>query len=91
MKFSLIRFYLNKEGFSIAEAATGEEALDILENEYIDLAIVDIMMPVMSGETALKNLKEIEGFNTPVIALTADAIAGAHSSMQFQIWHQSEQ
>ena len=31
----------------------------------------------MSGETALKNLKEIEGFNTPVIALTADAIAGA--------------
>ena len=34
-------------------------------------------MPVMSGETALKNLKEIDGFNTPVIALTADAIAGA--------------
>ena len=34
-------------------------------------------MPVMSGETALKNLKEIEGFNTPVIALTADAIVGA--------------
>ena len=34
-------------------------------------------MPNMSGETALKNLKEIEGFNTPVIALTADAIAGA--------------
>ena len=30
----------------------------------------------MSGETALKNLKQINGFNTPVIALTADAVAG---------------
>ena len=31
----------------------------------------------MSGETALEELKKIEGFNTPVIALTADAVAGA--------------
>ena len=34
-------------------------------------------MPIMSGETALEELKKIEGFNTPVIALTADAVAGA--------------
>ena len=34
-------------------------------------------MPEMSGETTLQNLKEIENFNTPVIALTADAMAGA--------------
>ena len=31
----------------------------------------------MSGETALKKLKENKDFNTPVIALTADAVAGA--------------
>ena len=31
----------------------------------------------MSGETALKKLKEHENFDTPVLALTADAVAGA--------------
>ena len=45
-------------------------------NNY-DVILMDIMMPVMSGETALKNLLAIEGFNAPVIALTADAIVGA--------------
>ena len=45
-------------------------------NNY-DVILMDIMMPVMSGETALKNLLAIEGFKTPVIALTADAIVGA--------------
>ena len=35
------------------------------------------MMPNMSGETCLKKLKENPSFNTPVIALTADAVAGA--------------
>ena len=49
----------------------------IKESNTYDIILMDIMMPVMSGETAFKNLKEIEGFNTPVIALTADAIAGA--------------
>ncbi len=49
----------------------------IEEGNTYDVILMDIMMPVMSGETALKNLKEIEGFNTPVIALTADAVAGA--------------
>ena len=38
---------------------------------------MDIMMPNMNGEVALTKLKEIPGFNTPVIALTADAIAGS--------------
>ena len=49
----------------------------IKDGNTYDIILMDIMMPVMSGETALKNLKDIEGFNTPVIALTADAIVGA--------------
>ena len=35
----LINFYLNKEGFEVLEASNGEEALEIFENEYIDLGI----------------------------------------------------
>ena len=42
-----------------------------------DLILMDIMMPNMSGETAIKRLKENPNFKIPVIALTADAVAGA--------------
>jgi len=61
----------------VDECYNGQECLDLITkgNKY-DLILMDIMMPVMSGETALKNLKQINGFNTPVIALTADAVAG---------------
>ena len=45
----LVRFYLDKAGFDTIEAANAEEALDIVENQYIDLAVVDIMMPGMDG------------------------------------------
>lgn len=41
-----------------------------------DIIFMDIMMPKMGGVETLKKLKEIDTFNTPVIALTADAIQG---------------
>ncbi len=62
----------------VDEVYNGEECLEkIISGEKYDLILMDIMMPVMSGETALKKLHEINDFNTPVIALTADAIIGA--------------
>ena len=62
----------------IDECYNGKECVDkIKNNEKYDIILMDIMMPIMSGETALEELKKIEGFNTPVIALTADAVAGA--------------
>ncbi|MDO5568588.1 MAG: ATP-binding protein [bacterium] len=62
----------------IDECYNGQECLDkIVSGEKYDLILMDIMMPVMSGNSAIKKLKEIEGFNTPVLAVTADAVAGA--------------
>ena len=62
----------------IEECYNGKECLEkIKAKERFDLILMDIMMPEMSGETALAELKKIEGFNTPVIALTADAVAGS--------------
>ena len=56
----------------------GQECLDkINSGKKYDCILMDIMMPVMNGEEALKKLQEIDGFNTPVIALTADAISGS--------------
>ena len=56
---------------------SGFECLSKIKNkEYYDIILMDIMMPKMGGVETLKKLKDIEGFNTPVIALTADAIQG---------------
>lgn len=65
-------------GFMIDEATDGVECLEkVKNNPRYDLILMDIMMPNMSGETCLKKLKEDETFDTPVVALTADAIAGS--------------
>lgn len=56
---------------------SGFACLDRIKNkESYDLILMDDMMPKMSGVETLKKLKEIEGFNTKVVALTANAIAG---------------
>ena len=65
----LVRFYLDKAGFDTIEAANAEEALEIVENQYIDLAVVDIMMPGMDGFELVEQMRQYREF--PVIMLTA--------------------
>lgn len=65
----LVRYYLDKEGFDVIEAENGKKALEIIENEYIDLAIIDIMMPIMNGFDLVEEMKEFK--DIPVIMLTA--------------------
>ena len=65
----LVRFYLDKAGFDTIEAANAEEALDIVENQYIDLAVVDIMMPGMDGFELVEQMRQYREF--PVIMLIA--------------------
>ena len=62
----------------IDECYNGKECIDVISKDTdYDLILMDIMMPGLSGEDTLKGLKEIEGFDIPVIALTADAEEGA--------------
>ena len=56
---------------------SGKEAIEKVEKEKYDVILLDIMMPEMDGIETLKELRKINNFNTPVIALTADAIQGA--------------
>lgn len=61
----------------VDEATSGEECLAILESGRVyDLILLDDMMPRMSGVDVLQILKKDPGFNTPVVALTANAISG---------------
>ena len=69
---------LSDFNFEIDECYDGLQCLEKInqDNNY-DLILMDIMMPNMSGDIALAKLKEISDFNTPVLALTADAVNGA--------------
>lgn len=60
--------------FIIDEAYDGLECLEKVKNNQYDLILMDIMMPNLNGEETLKKLKEDHNFNTPVLALTADAL-----------------
>ena len=62
----------------IDECFNGQECLDIMKiGKKYDVILMDIMMPIMGRDIALKELLKIDNFNTPVIALTADAIVGS--------------
>lgn len=67
---------LKPYNFTIVEASSGFEALELAETQTFDLILMDIMMPKMNGVECLRRLKEIPGFDIPVVALTADAIEG---------------
>ena len=67
---------LNSLGYdNIVECYNGEECLEKVKNDTFDIILMDIMMPIMDGPTALKNLQSLPNFNTPVVAITADALA----------------
>lgn len=64
-----LKIYLKNEEYQFFEAHNGEEAVDIVRKEKIDLLLLDVMMPKKDGMAALL---EIRGFcNVPVILLTA--------------------
>ncbi len=61
----------------IEEVTSGNDCLDrVMAGVKYDLILMDDMMPVMSGTETFHHLKELGGFSTPVVALTANAMAG---------------
>ena len=67
----VIKEYCLSENFEVIEASNGVEALNILENNNVDIIILDIMMPQMDGYTAITKIRK--KYNTPVIMLSARA------------------
>ena len=64
-----LKIYLEADGYCIHAAYTGADALKIVREEPVQLALMDIMMPGMDGITAMAKLREFS--NIPVILLTA--------------------
>lgn len=67
---------LAKYNVTIESVMSGQECLDKVNAGKYDLILLDDMMPKMTGGETFVKLKEIEGFNTPVVILTANAITG---------------
>lgn len=66
---SALKIYLGAEGFKTFEAYNGEQALNVISENEIHLVLLDIMMPIMDGLTAMVKIREIS--NVPIILLTA--------------------
>ena len=69
----LLRLTLGREGFEVTEVATGEEALEAVEQASFDLVLLDLNLPGISGLEALETWNDagvVPGL--PVLVLTAD-------------------
>lgn len=61
--------YLSAKGFKVSLAADGREAVNKTANESFDLIIMDVMMPVMNGLEACRNIRK--SCDTPILFLSA--------------------
>lgn len=64
-----IEIYLKNEGYTVFKAYNGAEALEVFARTDIQLAIMDVMMPVMDGIRATTKIRE--RYNIPILMLSA--------------------
>src|SRR5579864_2718401 len=73
---SFVKRVLQLSGFEMStcyEAGNGREALDLLDNEWVDVILTDINMPVMNGEEFVQTLAAHESFQSiPVLVVSTD-------------------
>ena len=66
----LFQIVLEENGFRVHTAANGQEAMDILDREYIDLVVLDVMMPQMDGYEFTKQIRSANS-NLPILMVSA--------------------
>lgn len=65
----LLRVNLEAEGYNVASATNGEEALELMSGSQPDLVILDVMMPNLDGFSTCERIRQFS--NVPIIMLTA--------------------
>lgn len=66
----LLSYNLTQANFNVLTANDGQQALVLVDNEPIDIVLLDLMLPKISGEEVLKQMRQ-RGNNVPVIVITA--------------------
>ena len=66
----LMKTRLEQAGYRVLQAENGQEALEVLEDQHVDLVISDIMMPLIDGFELIESLREAN-FKMPILIVTA--------------------
>jgi len=66
----LLKEVLQAENYNVFTAENGEQALEVMDREHIDLVVLDIMMPKMDGYEFTKTLRENDN-NLPILMVSA--------------------
>lgn len=66
----LFKAVLEEDGYSVTTAENGEEALEIMDREYINLVILDVMMPKIDGYEFTKTLRDVNN-TLPILMISA--------------------
>lgn len=66
----LLKAVLETEGYTVSTAENGEDALDVMDKEVVDLVVLDIMMPTMDGYEFTKTLRDVNN-NLPILMVSA--------------------
>lgn len=69
-----LKMILTKNGYNVFITYNGEEALEVTENQYVDIILLDVMMPVMDGFEFTRCLRSCND-STPILMLTAKGLA----------------
>lgn len=70
----MVAFTLKSAGYSVEEAADGQQALDIARNKGFDLVLSDVNMPIMDGIELIRHLRALANYKfTPILMLTTEA------------------
>lgn len=68
----MLKLLLESEDFQVLEAATGAEALEVLQEQHPDVILMDLALPGFDGLETIRRVRAIDGFqNTPIVVLTA--------------------
>ena len=69
---------LSHQGYQLDEAKDGVEAVELVKQKHYDIVLMDIMMPIMDGVEATKQIRAMKGFEEPpkIIAVTAKKLDG---------------
>lgn len=75
VNFLVIKEVLEREGFEVLHARNGKEAVELYQAHDPVVILLDLHMPEMNGEDAIREIHRLNGRSTPIFAVTADATA----------------